>query len=196
MHKKLFPADWRPATNIFESLPPLPLRRPNEVKLSIHAPSLSERTGKYLTPIFPKKQSYAKFTSMKKAILILAIIFISNLVGLYFGMYSVWWFDMIHHFLGGFFVAMLMWHYLSDGPNSIFHTPYPKLKQYLILVGAVSFIGVVWEFTEYLASQTLIEPMYKYLHIRAYFIGDLDDTINDLLMDILGALSFMSLKRK
>ena len=60
----------------------------------------------------------------------------------------------------------------------------------------MSFIGVVWEFAEYLASQTLIEPIYNSFSIRAYFIGDLDDTINDLLMDILGALSFMFIKRR
>lgn len=92
---------------------------------------------------------------------------------------------MVHHFLGGFFVAMLMTHYLADVKIP------SKLKHYLIVVGAVSFIGVVWEFAEYLAAQTLIEPLYSNFGFRAYFIGDLDDTINDLLMDVLGALTFL-----
>ena len=104
---------------------------------------------------------------------------------------------MLHHFLGGFFMAMLMAHYLG----SIFElriTDYEltTLKRYLIIVGAVSFIGVVWEFAEYLAGQTLIEPIYEHFKIRAYFIGDLDDTINDLLMDIIGALSWLTVSKR
>lgn len=123
----------------------------------------------------------------KKAIFFLVVIFFSNLIGgLYFGLYSTWWFDIIHHFLGGFFVAMLMANYLSD------IQPESTLKKYLIVVGATLFVGVIWEFAEYIGSQILTEPLYRNLGIRIYFIGDLDDTINDLLMDILGAFTFLS----
>lgn len=122
---------------------------------------------------------------MKLPLIFLAIIFLSNLVGMYFGMYLTWWFDMIHHFLGGFFVAMLMRYYLKSAITG------DKLKNALIVIGATIFIGVMWEFAEYIASQTLIEPIYNNLGVKAYFIGDFDDTINDLLMDILGALAFV-----
>ena len=101
---------------------------------------------------------------------------------------------MIHHFLGGFFVAMLMVHYLKIKELRISNFELGLLKKVLITVGAVSFIGVVWEFAEYLSAQMLIEPLYNNFGIRAYFVGDLDDTINDLLMDILGALTFLLLK--
>lgn len=127
---------------------------------------------------------------MKRALYILTVIFFSNLVGMYFSLYQYWWFDISLHFLGGFFMAMLMVHYLADIKTS------SRLKYYLIIVGAVSFIGVVWEFAEYLASQTLIEPLYNNFQIRAYFIGDLDDTMNDLLMDILGALNWLFIFRR
>lgn len=110
---------------------------------------------------------------------------------MYFGAYSLWWFDMIHHFLGGFFVAMLMWHYLKITELRISNFELNILKKCLILAGAVSFVGIVWEFAEYSASQTLIEPIYNKFGIRAYFIGNLDDTINDLLMDVAGALAFI-----
>ena len=133
---------------------------------------------------------------MKKAIFVLATIFISNLVGMYFGMYMYWWFDMIHHFLGGFFVAMLMVHYLKVEELRIKNNELGIIKKCLIMVGVVSFIGVIWELAEYLASQTLIEPMYKYFQIKAYFIGDLDDTINDLLMDILGAFAWLAVSKR
>lgn len=102
------------------------------------------------------------------------------------------------HFLGGFFMAALMVHYLS---NIIETDDLPtgqagkrqatSIKKHLIIISAVSFIGVVWEFAEYLAGQTLIEPIYNNFGIRAYFIGDLDDTINDLLMDVMGALAWL-----
>jgi len=69
-----------------------------------------------------------------------------------------------------------------------------NIKNVLIVVGATVFVGVVWEFSEYIANQTLIDPFYRWFGIRAYFMGDLQDTISDLLMDILGALTFMSLR--
>ncbi len=68
-----------------------------------------------------------------------------------------------------------------------------KIKNTLILVSAVAFIGVAWEFSEYIASLTLINPIYNHFHVRTYFIGDLDDTLNDLLMDISGAILFASI---
>lgn len=79
-------------------------------------------------------------------------------------------------------MAMLMANYLKE-----YISNGSKVKNTLIILGATVFIGVVWEFTEYIANQALIEPLYRYFKIRAYFMGDLDDTVNDLLMDILGA---------
>lgn len=134
---------------------------------------------------------------MQKVIIFLVIIFFSNLVGMYLGMYSYWWFDMTHHFLGGFFVAMLMTYYLADilEPRISGYELRP-LKKYLLIAGAVSLVGVIWEFYEYVASQILIKPIYDNLGIRIYFMGDLDDTINDLLMDVLGAIAFIFVRRK
>ncbi|MBI2674184.1 MAG: hypothetical protein HYX22_00380 [Candidatus Yanofskybacteria bacterium] len=124
---------------------------------------------------------------MGKAILFLTIIFFSNFIGMYYGMYSYWWFDTTHHFLGGFFVAMLFGAYFAD-------TKFPSKRfRWLAVIGATTFIGVVWEFAEYAASQTLIEPLYHNFGIRAYFIGDLNDTIKDLLMDIVGAFSWLAI---
>ena len=62
-----------------------------------------------------------------------------------------------------------------------------KLKNALIILGAVSFVGVVWEFAEYIANLALSPLIYETWGIRTYFMGDLNDTINDLLMDILGS---------
>lgn len=127
---------------------------------------------------------------MQQSIIFLIIIFFSNLIGMYFRMYSIWWFDVLHHLLGGFFMAMLITHYLKIKELRISNYELGSLKKCLIIIGAVSFIGIMWEFAEYLANQILIEPIYNKFGIRTYFVGDLDDTMNDLLMDILGAFSF------
>ena len=82
-------------------------------------------------------------------------------------------------------MAMFMAYYLKDRL-----APEVNIKNILIVVGATLFVGVVWEFAEFIANQILIEPFYRWFGIRTYFMGDLKDTINDLLMDTLGSLTF------
>lgn len=82
-------------------------------------------------------------------------------------------------------MAMLFSTYLKD---HLFDNS--KIKNTLIVLGVVSFIGVIWEFTEYSANGILSPIIYNLLDIKTYFMGDLNDTINDLLMDILGAGTF------
>ena len=126
---------------------------------------------------------------MKKAFTALVIIFIINVLSLYYGWDLKWaWFDVVMHFSGGLFVAMLMAVYLKEYLRNG-----EIIKNVLIVVGATVFIGVVWEFAEYLGNQTLTESAYHWFGIRTYFMGDLDDTIIDLMMDTLGALAFISL---
>ena len=119
----------------------------------------------------------------KQAFIALVTIFFINALGLYYGWYrNFFWFDMTLHFLGGFFMAMLLSIYLKD-----YFIGSSKIKNTLIVLGVVSFMGIAWEFTEYLANTILSPLIYDQLAIKTYFMGDLDDTINDLLMDILGA---------
>lgn len=123
---------------------------------------------------------------MKKAFLFLTVIFVVNAVGLYNGWYQdFFWFDIILHFLGGFFVAMLMANYLNE-----YFVNKKILKNVFIIVSATVFIGVVWEFSEYIANLALSPIIYERFAIRTYFMGNIDDTIGDLLVDILGALFF------
>jgi len=131
----------------------------------------------------------AKFKLMKKALIALFLLFMTNMGSLYYSWYLRWdWFDTIQHFLGGFFVAILMTAYLKDHLISG-----NKLKNILIIAGATVFIGVVWEFSEFIANQTLVEPTRKYFGIDAYFMGDLADTMTDLLLDMLGAFALFAI---
>jgi len=79
-------------------------------------------------------------------------------------------------------VAMLFSIYLKD---HLFDNS--KLKNTLIILGVVSFVGVTWEFAEYIANTILSPLIYNLFAVKTYFMGDLNDTVNDLLMDILGA---------
>ncbi|KKR02539.1 MAG: hypothetical protein UT29_C0001G0019 [Candidatus Yanofskybacteria bacterium GW2011_GWA1_39_13] len=120
---------------------------------------------------------------MKKVLFFLILIFTINIVGMYYQLYLNYsWFDQILHFSGGFFIAMFFSIYLKA---HIFENS--KLKNTLIILGVASFIGVTWEFAEYIANLVLSPMIYDAFAIRTYFMGDLNDTVNDLLMDILGA---------
>jgi hypothetical protein len=132
---------------------------------------------------------------MKKAIIALAIVFIINIPGLYYDWYgAAWWFDVILHFSGGFFVAMFFLHYLKD-----YLSQGTGFKNLIIITGSTLLVGVLWEFAEFTASLTLIDFFYDQFQIRTYFIGDLQDTMSDLSLDIAGALvlfSIHSLRRR
>ena len=80
--------------------------------------------------------------------------------------------SMTYHFLGGFFMAMLIY--------SFYHSEFSKLSQptrFLVVVMMTLAVGAFWEMAEYM------------LHS----IGDLDDTIQDLVMDTIGALVFCTI---
>lgn len=124
---------------------------------------------------------------MKIAFILLFILFLTNFPSLYYGWYLDYsWFDTVQHFCGGFLMAMFMYGYLKD---RLIKREW--VKNTLIIVGTTVFIGVLWEFSEFIANQTLIEPTKKYFGINAYFMGDLIDTVGDLLLDTLGALVFL-----
>lgn len=115
------------------------------------------------------------------------------LVNIYPGWIYKWYitqpfFDTTLHFLGGFFVAMLIFSfYQNDFKKS------PFFFRSIALLGIVMGVGVIWEFTEYIANQILVEPLKNIFQVQTYFIGTLDDTIEDLFMDLIGGLTFIIL---
>lgn len=122
---------------------------------------------------------------MKKfAVWGLVLLFLTNIyVGAFAGWGNIMAVSMIYHTLGGFFVALLL--------SSLYDSEFAKLPQslrFLVIMGCTIGIGAVWEMSEYLATQTLTQPIYNYWHYRVYFMGDLTDTIQDLVMDSIGGL--------
>lgn len=120
----------------------------------------------------------------------LAALFVSNLCLVLKNLGGIMAVSMTYHFLGGFFAAMLL--------ASFYNSEFSKLSQptrFLVVVAMALAVGAFWEMAEYLASQILTEPIYQAYQYHLYFIGDLADTIQDLLMDTLGAIAFVFLAR-
>lgn len=91
------------------------------------------------------------------------------------------------HLLGGFLTAMLI--------ASFYNSEFKKLKQhlaFLTILGMTLGVGLVWEFTEYAFDQIAV-PRFELNSEQPIIIGgDLDDTIQDLFMDNIGAIIFLS----
>jgi len=121
---------------------------------------------------------------MRLAILFLILVFLIDILGFYIGSFRVPAYDVVLHFFGGFFVAMFFRAYLKDSIKTGF------LKNALIIIGVVVFIGVLWEFTEYSATKLIGSYLYNKYKIICC-IGNLDDTFNDLALDITGAITFV-----
>ncbi len=83
-------------------------------------------------------------------------------------------------------MAMFFYNYLKEYMKG------RKIKKLLIITGATVFIGVIWEFSEYIATAFLSSYLYN-THGIICCMGNLNDTINDLAMDIIGAITFMTL---
>lgn len=108
-----------------------------------------------------------------------------------------YWGNTVFHFIGGCLAATLVLSY--------YFSEFNKLSQpfrFFALLGCALIIGVFWEFHEYILSTLHASwPSFAALFPKKLtFIGDLDDTIKDLLMDSLGgvtvALYYFVFKRK
>ncbi len=111
----------------------------------------------------------------------LLLIFIALIVGEYFGLYySIPYFDKAMHVIGGVVAA---WFVLALLQEEITHMA--GWKQALIIISVTAFIGIVWEWAEYLSQYTKQDyPLfYKY-----FSGGDLPDTLTDIVADTAGAI--------
>ncbi len=120
---------------------------------------------------------------VKIALIALPIIFFSNLlIGVIMGIgLKHDFFNTVHHFAGGFFVALFMYGYLHEITTS---NKIPWIKKWLVIIGATLVVGVLWEVIEWIGS---------YYNNPYMSIGSLNDTILDLGSDTLGAIFLMLL---
>lgn len=119
--------------------------------------------------------------TLKKAIVLLALLLVLNGVGMAFDWYiSYPWHDSVLHFLGGAFAAVFVIakfkNYLRD--DKLF-------EDFLFVVGVTVFIGVLWEFAEYTG---IVQNLYGFIEIKTHAVDRIDDLMTDLTMDTLGAM--------
>ena len=103
----------------------------------------------------------------KLPITVLALVFfilIVNYAAMKFHWYySVPWFDMLMHFLGGLWLGLA------------FIWLYPAGTSYLKIIAGVLLVGVFWEIFELVIHQYFLRESF-----------DLPDTLSDLFFDMLG----------
>lgn len=109
-------------------------------------------------------------------ILILAIIvaFLHYLALTFYLYWTIEWFDILMHFLGGMIVAFIaIFIYYTSG-----YIDFPKshlISIFAMTLGSVLLVGLVWELWELFAGFSDV-------------LKDQTDTFLDLIMDIIGGI--------
>ncbi|MCX7616066.1 MAG: hypothetical protein N2Z68_01600 [Patescibacteria group bacterium] len=92
------------------------------------------------------------------------------------------WVDIPLHFLGGGWGALLFFFFFGSlfseerGANH----PWERVRILILAIAFASFVGVFWEFGEFILNQYFSVGMEQ----------SIPDTMGDLFLDILGALTF------
>ncbi|MBI5045988.1 MAG: hypothetical protein HZC14_03270 [Candidatus Niyogibacteria bacterium] len=99
------------------------------------------------------------------------------------GYFLIWWLDIVLHFLGGLTVSLFfLWFFYESG-----YVAKPEWPWYVFLVmisGFALFVGVQWEFFEFLFDTFVA----KRASMPLAQLG-IKDTMSDLFMDWMGALA-------
>lgn len=100
----------------------------------------------------------------------------------YYLYWTVYWFDILMHFLGGFLIAIFVVFILYS------YSDFKSLKKHKIflaalIIGATLSVGLGWELWEIFVGFTNT-------------LKDLNDTIIDIIMDVLGSIFAIWYSRK
>ena len=107
---------------------------------------------------------------IKTLIYLIFLIFLVNFFANKFYWYSsIWYFDMIMHFLGGFWVGLAYFY--------IFLLQNMSSRLIFKILFSVLIIGVGWEVYEILVNDILAQNPFNYI-----------DTVSDLFFDLFGGL--------
>lgn len=103
------------------------------------------------------------------AILIVAIFLINALANKFYWYSSIWYFDIIMHFLGGLWIGIFAFYFFS--PQTI---SFRLIFKILIMV---FLIGIGWEIFEVFVDKVISLNYFNIL-----------DTISDILFDLTGGI--------
>lgn len=102
---------------------------------------------------------------------------------------TIWWLDKVYHFTGGIIAAWIALVWIRK-----YLPPLTRIDSLIVGLAFVALIGVMWEFLEYFS--TVFGPTYWPVLAPHFDIGNLDDTLADLVFDLWGALLFFLLAKK
>src|SRR3989344_705259 len=104
-------------------------------------------------------------------------------IGFWFVLYFlIPWLDIPLHFFGGFWVYIFV-RLLGIRFGLEINSQFSGLAKFFIFMGAVLFIGVFWEFWEFVLDRYIIHNGYTYLP------GVYEYTLADLVIDFLGGIT-------
>jgi hypothetical protein len=126
---------------------------------------------------------------LKHLVFLMFFIFIADIIAQKLHWYfSIWYFDMLMHFGGGFWVGLFFIWFFSIKDLPFFRLSFEKIDFKLILkiLLFVLFFGILWEFFE----------IYSHNYIGGDPFNTLD-TLSDVFFDLSGGLfaMFYYLKR-
>jgi len=129
------------------------------------------------------------FLSGKFVGLGLAVIVSFHVVALYrHWYYAVWWLDIPMHILGGFWVALVLYRYLSKRQAGLADPS--SLELFALTLAVISAVGVFWEFYEYFEDLLFKTNAEWVVRLGVGYV----DTLKDLADDLLGGvLAFVAL---
>jgi uncharacterized membrane protein YjjP (DUF1212 family) len=124
------------------------------------------------------------FPLIKEVFFISLLLFFLHYSALKFYLYwSIEWFDILMHFLGGFVVLLFVMS-IFNRVNLFDFSNQNKITQFFIVVSITLIIGLIWELWEIFIGFT-------------DQLTDAPDTILDVIMDLVGAITaFIYTKRK
>jgi len=107
-----------------------------------------------------------------------------HVLGLIYTLYwQLWWYDILLHLAGGFWVGFLFFYIFGERLN-VFSETQVMARPFVMLVLAIGFVllvGVLWEFYEYM-HDIILASRYTELARQP----NLGDTLSDLVNDIIG----------
>lgn len=110
---------------------------------------------------------------LKHLVILMFFIFLADLASRkFYWYYSIWYFDMPMHFLGGLWEGLFFIYVLSRKPTLL-----PSLGLFFKVVGFVFFIGISWEFFEYYSNNYIGQDPFNIL-----------DSLSDLFFDVSGGI--------
>ena len=123
-----------------------------------------------------------RYSLLSAALALSLLLAAINIVAISFYLYwTLWWFDNMMHFLGGFTLGFFAIYFFS---SSISSGKISLTKGLVLSFIGVMTIAVAWEVFEYVTGQTVSTEAYPL------------DVLHDLISDTLGALLALSISKR